>query len=182
MARVGGQSSPKNQGLAFWLVHRTPPENPSKIQKREDGSTYKKDSRLQIIQEELDGATNAKLRNSKTNTEGRQNPTRICTGLAETVHQRNNRAAKKGSVSGRNRKARQGLLEGDPRTIGMAKRGSHKKEAPSYGEQDGAMDMKLRELKTNTKGQRNSNVQELMKTVDHNRRIYQEQPIGQEGC
>ncbi|KAH9953493.1 hypothetical protein BC827DRAFT_1159214 [Russula dissimulans] len=122
-----------------------------------------------IIQEELDGATNAKLRNSKTNTEGRRNPTRICTGLAEAVHQRNNRAAKKGSKETQEQ-------------LAWPKRGSHKKEAPSYGEQDGAMDMKLRELRTNTEGQRNSNVQELMKTVDHNRRVYQEQPMGQEGC
>jgi hypothetical protein len=100
--------------------------------------------------------------------------------LAEIVYQRNNQVAKKGVLVEETEKLDKGFLEGDPRTIDMARKGSHKKEAPSYGEQDGAMDMKLRKLRTNTGGQRNSNVQGLMKMVDHNRRIYQEQPIGQE--
>jgi hypothetical protein len=43
--------------------------------------------------------------------------------LVETSVPEKQPSGQGGGVSGRNRKARQGLLEGDPRTIGMAKKG-----------------------------------------------------------
>jgi hypothetical protein len=43
--------------------------------------------------------------------------------LVETSVPEKQPSGQEGGVSGRNRKARQGLLEGDPRTIGVAKKG-----------------------------------------------------------
>jgi hypothetical protein len=48
--------------------------------------------------------------------------------LVETSVPEKQPSGQEGGVSGRNRKARQGLLEGDPRTIGMAKRGLTRKK------------------------------------------------------
>ncbi|KAH9959363.1 hypothetical protein BC827DRAFT_1156361 [Russula dissimulans] len=113
-----------------------------------------------MIQEELDGATDAKLRNSKTNTEGRRNPTRTCTGVGRN------------SISGKQPSGQEGgartFSEEDPKTINIAMKGLTRKQLQvmrSWTEQG---DTKLRRIKDQHQGPSkldSNTIQELMEMV-----------------
>ncbi|KAH9967557.1 hypothetical protein BC827DRAFT_1152846 [Russula dissimulans] len=143
------------------------------IQQREDGSTYEKDLRVVAHEDQWRAASSVEAEEAlakpwqirRASTEEplgketrisayrRKSPTRNSFNYTKELDGTTNSSPEIPRLTLRADEIQLEHKETQEQ-LAWPKRGSHKTEAPSYEEQDGTRNMKLRELKFNTEGQR----------------------------